>query len=98
MYRTKDVFGIGGVRCSCDDVMQVACDALDEEQHEEVQYNGSGLTIVAAERGSVGFALPAVFVCMYSAVTQKAFCFLPTLRCSESSSFLSSSTQAVGRG
>lgn len=77
VYRTKDVFCIAGVRCSCDDVVQVACDALDEEHLEEVEYDGSGLTIVEAERGLLVFSFPAVFVCTYSTVTQKAFCFLP---------------------
>ncbi len=42
VYRTKDVFrGDGGNRpsghCTCDDVMQVACDALGTEQHPEVR-------------------------------------------------------------
>lgn len=44
VYRTQDVFGGGGgggraesVSHTCDDVMQVACDALDKEQHPEVR-------------------------------------------------------------
>lgn len=43
VYRTKGLFGggsggaAGGLGCTCDDVMQVACDALDKEQHPEVQ-------------------------------------------------------------
>lgn len=42
VYRTKDVFGGGSdrterVSCTCDDAMQVACDALDKEQHPEVR-------------------------------------------------------------
>lgn len=43
VYRTKDLFGGGSgaveegvVGCTCDDVMQVACDALDKDQHSEV--------------------------------------------------------------
>lgn len=45
VYRTKNVFeggaisgsgSRGDVSCTCDDVMQVACDALGKGQHPEV--------------------------------------------------------------
>lgn len=43
MYRTKNVFdggsgGVSGASCTRDDVMQVACNALGQEQHPEVQH------------------------------------------------------------
>lgn len=31
---------LGGTSCTCDDVMQVACDALGKDQHPEVCGSG----------------------------------------------------------
>ncbi|CAM9892137.1 unnamed protein product [Ectocarpus sp. 13 AM-2016] len=61
VYRTKNVFeggaisgsgSRGGVICTCDDVMQVACDALGKDQHPEVRVSGLKLLLGVVAAGA----------------------------------------------
>ncbi|CAM9341174.1 unnamed protein product [Ectocarpus sp. 4 AP-2014] len=61
VYRTKNVFesgaisgrgSRGGVSCTCDDVMQVACDALGTDQHPEVRVSGLKLLLGVVAAGA----------------------------------------------
>eukprot|EP00752_Nemacystus_decipiens_P012958 g11467.t1 len=59
VYRTKDLFGDDsgtaegvGLGCTCDDVIQVACDALDKEQHPEVRTSGLKLLLGVVAAGA----------------------------------------------
>ncbi|CAM9380716.1 unnamed protein product [Ectocarpus sp. 8 AP-2014] len=61
VYRTKNVFeggaisgsgSRGGVSCTCDDVMQVACDALGKDQHPEVRVSGLKLLLGVVAAGA----------------------------------------------
>ncbi|CAB1112970.1 unnamed protein product [Ectocarpus sp. CCAP 1310/34] len=61
VYRTKNVFeggaisgsgSRGGASCTCDDVMQVACDALGKDQHPEVRVSGLKLLLGVVAAGA----------------------------------------------
>ncbi|CAN0425826.1 unnamed protein product [Pylaiella littoralis] len=71
VYRTKNVFGDGGAggtrtrshsgaSCTCDDVMQVACDALAQDQHPEVRNSGLKLLLSMVTMGASSSGAAAV--------------------------------------
>ena len=79
MYRTntKHLFGGGSgaveegvVGCTCDDVMQVACDALDKDQHSEVHCAAACVSsnvcclLTASMNGTVNSVIEVMMIIM----------------------------------